>query len=110
MIAAMSCSKHRGRLGAILQLLIVVSLMSGCSLGAPSMEDRSPVKQLSVDEYIYYFKYTDGCLTNEQTKSCAQIQLVSRKLIPFQCLNGVEVLSGSGPSNGWLFAKFRCAK
>jgi hypothetical protein len=65
---------------------------------------------LSGGEYIYHFKYSKGCLSDEEIKSCAAMQLINKNLIPTECINGVEVLSGHGPSNGWNYAKFRCAK
>lgn len=86
----------------------VACLITGCSWGSPTFEDRSPVKSLGNGEYIYYFKYTDGCLTDEQIKSCARSQLTKKSLIPTECINGIEVLSGKGPANGWVYAKFRC--
>jgi hypothetical protein len=92
------------------RLLILVLVLAGCSWGAPPGEHRGPVKQLTSGEYIYDFRYSDGCLSDNEIKSCAETQLINKNLIPIECVNGVEILSGNGPSNGWVYAKFRCAK
>jgi hypothetical protein len=93
-----------------LKLLILVLMLAGCSWGAPTGERIGPVKSLPGGEYIYDFRYSKGCLSDEEIKYCAKTQLINKNLIPVECVNGVEVLSGHGPSNGWVYAKFRCAK
>ena len=93
-----------------LKLPIAVCLMTGCNLAAPPFNERNPVRPLLNGDYNYTFKYSDVCLTDEEIKSCAETQLIKRKLLSLQCVNGVEMLFGSGPSNGWAHATFRCAK
>jgi hypothetical protein len=92
----------------MVKLLILALVLSGCSWGAPEIENRSPVKQIGVDEYIYDFKDKSECHTDECYKFFAEKKIESLNLVPTQCQNGIEVISRGGPNNGWAFVKFRC--
>jgi hypothetical protein len=90
-------------------LYIVIILSLGACTGSYLNESQSQIKSLGNGDYIYYFKYTDGCLTDDQIKVCAEKQLINKKLLPAVCINGIEVFTGKGPDGGgWLYAKFRC--
>lgn len=92
----------------IVRLIYMILLLAGCE-GPILNENHSPVLLQGNGDYIYNFKYSDDCLTDEQIKACAEIQLKNRKLIPSECSNGIEVLYGRGPDGGGsLHAIFRC--
>jgi hypothetical protein len=88
----------------ILSLSCIAFLLSGCS---ELNLNSSPVKPLEGGDYIYHFKYSKGCI-GDAIKNCAKKELEILNLVPDECANGIEVLSGGKSENGWAHATFRC--
>jgi hypothetical protein len=86
--------------------LLIVFAISGCSWGAPENECRGPLKKIGLGEYIYSFKYPDGCI-GDLIKECGLKMLQEKNLVPAGC-NEISVLSGAKAENGWAHVKFQC--
>ena len=82
----------------------LVFLVAGCS---ELNLNPNPVKHLDNGDYVYYFNNSDGCF-GSRIKDCAKQKLESLNLVPAECKNGIEVLSGGESQNDWAHATFRC--
>ena len=89
----------------ILRLFYLVLLLNGCS---ELNLNSNPVKLLDNGDYIYDFKYSDNCLSDDCIKVSAKKKLELLGLVPYQCKNGIDVYHANGPNNGWVYVKFRC--
>ncbi len=86
------------------KFIFLAFLLTGCS---ELNLNPNPVKPLDSGDYVYHFKYSDGCV-GDLINACAKKEIESLNLVSAECANGIEVLSGGKSQNGWAHATFRC--
>ena len=90
----------------LIVFIFVMFILVACTSDPILNENHSPVKLQDNGDFIYDFKYSDGCV-GDAVKQCALKSMQEKNLVPPSC-NNVKILKGGKTENGWAWATFRC--